>query len=375
MDRLCVFSGSSPGAHPDYAEAARELGRSLAERGIGLVYGGAHVGLMGVLADSALESGGEVVGVIPQALVEREIAHPGVSDLRVVGTMHERKALMADLADGFIALPGGTGTLDELFEVYTWTQLGLHSKPLGLLDVRGYYAQLAAFLDHAVQERFLTAEHRGDAPGRAAGRGADRRVPGLASAGAHEVDRPLGDMTTLHTLRVFLGPDGGGGNPLGVILDGAAVPPDRRQAIAADLGFSETVFVDDAATGALRIFTPAVELPLAGHPLVGTSWLLAHAGTAVGVLRPPAGDVPTWVEGELTWIRAREEWARMYDVAAAGDARRTSTRSPSPAATRYSPSGRGRTRPPAGYARVCSRTASGSRRTRRPAPQRSSSAR
>ena len=161
MDRLCVFSGSSPGAHPDYAEAARELGRSLAERGIGLVYGGAHVGLMGVLADSALESGGEVVGVIPQALVEREIAHTGVSDLRVVGTMHERKALMADLADGFIALPGGTGTLDELFEVYTWTQLGLHSKPLGLLDVRGYYTQLAAFLDHAVQERFLTAEHRG----------------------------------------------------------------------------------------------------------------------------------------------------------------------------------------------------------------------
>ncbi len=121
-------------------------------------------------------------------------------------------------------------------------------------------------------------------------------------------------MTTLHTLRVFLGPDGGGGNPLGVILDGAAVPPDRRQAIAADLGFSETVFVDDAATGALRIFTPAVELPLAGHPLVGTSWLLAHAGTPVGVLRPPAGDVPTWVEGELTWIRAREEWARMYEI-------------------------------------------------------------
>jgi uncharacterized protein (TIGR00730 family) len=161
VDRLCVFSGSSPGAHPDYAEAARELGGAMAEQGIGLVYGGAHVGLMGVLADSALESGGEVVGVIPQALVEREIAHSGVSDLRVVGSMHERKALMADLADGFIALPGGTGTLEELFEVYTWTQLGLHSKPLGLLDVRGYYADLAAFLDHAVQERFLTAEHRG----------------------------------------------------------------------------------------------------------------------------------------------------------------------------------------------------------------------
>jgi uncharacterized protein (TIGR00730 family) len=160
VDRLCVFSGSSPGAHPDYAEAAGGLARALAQRGIGLVYGGAHVGLMGVLADAALDAGGEVIGVIPQRLVDREIAHRGVSDLRIVGSMHERKALMADLADGFIALPGGMGTLEELFEVYTWTQLGLHAKPLGLLDVRGYYAQLAAFLDHAVTERFLTAEHR-----------------------------------------------------------------------------------------------------------------------------------------------------------------------------------------------------------------------
>jgi predicted PhzF superfamily epimerase YddE/YHI9 len=129
------------------------------------------------------------------------------------------------------------------------------------------------------------------------------------------VDRP-GDVVSvaLHTLRVFLGPGGGGGNPLGVILDGAAVPPERRQAVAADLGFSETVFVDDRATGALRIFTPTVELPLAGHPLVGTAWLLAHAGTPVDTLRPPAGDVPTWVDGELTWIRARAEWAQMYDI-------------------------------------------------------------
>jgi predicted PhzF superfamily epimerase YddE/YHI9 len=128
------------------------------------------------------------------------------------------------------------------------------------------------------------------------------------------VDRPLRLVTTLHTLRVFVGPDGRGGNPLGVILDGAAVPPDRRQAVAADLGFSETVFVDDAATGSLRIFTPAVELPLAGHPLVGTSWLLAHAGTPVDTLRPPAGDVPTWADGDLTWIRARAEWAQMYAI-------------------------------------------------------------
>jgi predicted PhzF superfamily epimerase YddE/YHI9 len=122
-------------------------------------------------------------------------------------------------------------------------------------------------------------------------------------------------MTTLHTLRVFLGPDGAGGNPLGVVLDGAAVPPAERQALAAELGFSETVFVDDAATGALRLFTPTVELPLAGHPLVGTAWLLAHAGAAVDTLRPPAGDVPTWSDGELTWIRAREEWATLYDAA------------------------------------------------------------
>ena len=125
MQRLCVFSGSSPGAHPDYAQAAAGLGRALVAQGIGLVYGGSSTGLMGALADAALDAGGEVVGVIPHALVEREIAHPRVADLRVVGSMHERKALMAELADGFVALPGGMGTLEELFEVYTWTQLGL----------------------------------------------------------------------------------------------------------------------------------------------------------------------------------------------------------------------------------------------------------
>jgi predicted PhzF superfamily epimerase YddE/YHI9 len=124
-------------------------------------------------------------------------------------------------------------------------------------------------------------------------------------------------MTPLHTLRVFVGPGGGGGNPLGVFLDGAAVPRERRQAIAAELGFSETVFVDG---GSLQILTPAVELPFAGHPLVGTAWLLAHAGTPVEVLRPPAGAVPTWVDGELTWIRAREEWARLYGLRQVGSA-------------------------------------------------------
>jgi uncharacterized protein (TIGR00730 family) len=160
VERLCIFSGSSPGGHPDYVQAAEGLGRALADHAIGLVYGGAHVGLMGVVADAALDAGAEVIGVIPQALVEREIAHTGLSDLRVVGSMHERKAMMGDLSDGFIALPGGVGTLEELFEVYTWTQLGLHSKPLGLLDVRGYYGHLATFLDHAVAERFVTVEHR-----------------------------------------------------------------------------------------------------------------------------------------------------------------------------------------------------------------------
>jgi uncharacterized protein (TIGR00730 family) len=158
--RLCVFSGSSEGAHPDYLQAAEGLGRTLVAQGIGLVYGGAHVGLMGAIADAVLDAGGEAVGVIPQALVDREIAHTGLTDLHVVGSMHERKALMAELSDGFIALPGGMGTLEELFEVYTWMQLGLHSKPLGLLDVRGYYARLSAFLDHAVAERFMTVEHR-----------------------------------------------------------------------------------------------------------------------------------------------------------------------------------------------------------------------
>jgi uncharacterized protein (TIGR00730 family) len=160
MRRVCVFCGSSPGARPAYAEAAAELGRLLAAERIGLVYGGASVGLMGVLADAALAGGGEVVGVIPQALVDREIGHPEVDDLRVVGSMHERKALMAELSDAFVALPGGLGTLEELFEIYTWAQLGMHRKPCGLLDVEDYYAGITEFLAHAVQERFLPERHR-----------------------------------------------------------------------------------------------------------------------------------------------------------------------------------------------------------------------
>ena len=160
MKRVCVFSGSSPGADIAYRAAATDLGHALADRGIELVYGGAHVGLMGTVADAALEGGGHVIGVIPQSLVDREIAHPDVSDLRIVDSMHERKAQMADLSDAFVALPGGVGTLEELFEVYTWNQLGLHAKPLGLFNVRGYFDGLVRFLDHAVAERFVTEKHR-----------------------------------------------------------------------------------------------------------------------------------------------------------------------------------------------------------------------
>jgi uncharacterized protein (TIGR00730 family) len=160
MSRICVFCGSSPGARPAYAEAAASFGRLLAAEGIGVVYGGGQVGLMGVLADAVLAEGGEITGVIPQALVDREIGHPGVADMRVVASMHERKALMAELSDAFVALPGGLGTLEELFEVYTWAQLGLHRKPCGLLDVEDYYAGIAAFLAHAVEERFLPEQHR-----------------------------------------------------------------------------------------------------------------------------------------------------------------------------------------------------------------------
>jgi uncharacterized protein (TIGR00730 family) len=154
--RVCVFCGSSPGNDPAYLAAARETGRTLAERGIGLVYGGASVGTMGEVADAALAAGGEVFGVIPQSLVDREVAHHGLTELRVVTTLHERKAAMASLADGFVALPGGAGTLEELFEVWTWAQLGLHTKPVALLDVQGFYQPLLRFLDHAIEQGFLS---------------------------------------------------------------------------------------------------------------------------------------------------------------------------------------------------------------------------
>lgn len=160
IQRLCVFCGSSTGTDPIHAEAARALGRALADREIGLVFGGGSIGLMGVLADAALAAGGEVTGVIPQALVDRELAHHGCTTLHVTGSMHERKALMADLSDGFIALPGGIGTLEEMFEIWTWAQLGDHGKPVALLNAGGFYDPLVAFLDGVVAAGFLAAEHR-----------------------------------------------------------------------------------------------------------------------------------------------------------------------------------------------------------------------
>ena len=160
MKRVCVFCGSNPGVREDYRNSAQALARALAGRALGLVYGGGNVGLMGMLADSMLQAGGEVIGVIPRSLVAKEVAHHGVTELRIVDTMHERKALMNDLSDAFIALPGGFGTLDEFFEILTWSQLGIHGKPSGLLNVAGYYDRLLAMLDHAVAEGFLRPAHR-----------------------------------------------------------------------------------------------------------------------------------------------------------------------------------------------------------------------
>ncbi|MGK3987674.1 TIGR00730 family Rossman fold protein [Sorangium sp. So ce136] len=160
LSRICVYCGSSPGASPAYREAAVRLGELLAARGIGLVYGGGRVGLMGAVADAVLARGGEVTGVIPHFLNQREIEHRGLTELHVVETMHERKAKMAALSDAFIALPGGIGTLEELFEIWTWTQLGSQEKPVGLLDVQGYYRPLIVFLDHVVSEQFMKPGHR-----------------------------------------------------------------------------------------------------------------------------------------------------------------------------------------------------------------------
>ncbi len=157
---ICVFTGSRHGIQAHYAEAARQLGATMVERDYGLVYGGGNVGLMAVVADTVLERGGRVIGVIPDMLVSKEIAHVGLTELRVVNSMHERKALMAELSDGFIALPGGVGTMEELFEVLSWRQLGIHNKPCGLLNATNYYDYLVRFLDHAVDQGFLKAQDR-----------------------------------------------------------------------------------------------------------------------------------------------------------------------------------------------------------------------
>jgi uncharacterized protein (TIGR00730 family) len=160
IKRICVFAGSSAGVRPAYAAAARALGAALVARDLALVYGGGRVGLMGVLADAVLEGGGEVTGVIPKLLATREVAHAALTDLRIVASMHARKALMADLADGFVALPGGWGTLEELFEILTWGQLGLHDKPFGLLNVEGFFDGLLDFVDHGIAEGFVKPVNR-----------------------------------------------------------------------------------------------------------------------------------------------------------------------------------------------------------------------
>lgn len=160
LKRVCVYCGSREGSRPDYADAARAFGAALARRGIELVYGGGRVGLMGLVANAVLAQGGHVIGVIPQALVSKEVAHLDLKDLRVVGSMHERKALMAELSDGFVALPGGFGTFEEIFEVLTWSQLRLHQKPCGFLNVEGFYDALFSFLDHAEKEQFIRARLR-----------------------------------------------------------------------------------------------------------------------------------------------------------------------------------------------------------------------
>lgn len=160
MNRICVFCGSSPGASPDYMDAARKVGELLARRGLGLVYGGGRVGLMGALADSALAAGGEVIGIIPYSLEQKEVAHRGLTELQIVDSMHARKARMSDLSDGFLGLPGGFGTLEEFFEVVTWAQIGIHQKPCALLNVNGYFDLLLDFVDHALAERFVRPEHR-----------------------------------------------------------------------------------------------------------------------------------------------------------------------------------------------------------------------
>ncbi len=203
MNRICVFCGSSRGARPEYAAASRNLGAALARRGLGVVFGGSRVGNMGELAASALEAGGEVIGVITRDLVDKRVALSSLRDLRIVESLHERKKLMADLSDGFVALPGGLGTLDELFDILSWAQLGLHPKPCGLLDVAGYYERLTAFLDHAAAEGFIEREHRAML---LVDEGADSLLDRFARYEPPRVDKAV------RALQAMPGPAGGAGD-------------------------------------------------------------------------------------------------------------------------------------------------------------------
>ncbi len=160
LENICVYCGSNAGNDPIYREQAQAMGRALVERGLGLVYGGSRVGIMGVVADAVLAAGGRAIGILPEALMKKELAHKGLTELHVVQSMHERKTMMAARSDGFIAMPGGIGTLEEIFEVWTWAQLGFHNKPCGLLNVAGFYDKLAGFLDHAADSGFMQPQHR-----------------------------------------------------------------------------------------------------------------------------------------------------------------------------------------------------------------------
>ena len=313
-----------PGAHPDYAQAAHGAGpgarragdrprlRRRERRADGRRRRrGARRRRRGRRRDPA------------GAGRPRDRAPRAVATCALSRSMHERKALMADLADGFVALPGGMGTLEELFEVYTWTQLGLHSKPLGLLDVRGYYAQLAAFLDHAVPERFLDRRAPRDARRRAARRGAARGVRALAarrrarsgSTARRHDRRPRASRLPRSRRRRR--------QPARRRPRRRAVPPAGARRSPPTRLLRDGLRRRPGERGTAHLHA-RVELPLAGHPLVGTAWLLAHTGTPVTVLRPPAGDVP--VATELTWIRARAEWAPLYGATAAGAGRRRRAR-------------------------------------------------
>ncbi len=194
MKKICVFCGSSSGGKPIYLETAKKLGKELSEQGFELIYGGARIGLMGAIADEVLRYGGKVIGVIPKDLMDREVAHLGLTKLHVVASMHDRKALMADLADGFIALPGGFGTLEEIIEVLTWAQLSIHAKPCGILNVANYYDPLFQMFDHAMEEGFMSATHhklmiRSDSPIELLQRMADHRAPDEIELYAHFKDK------------------------------------------------------------------------------------------------------------------------------------------------------------------------------------------